>query len=46
MTVTRKRGYPEENENRGEDNSDNRNAEESSVLEKQSVSVVSVDLVF
>ncbi|XP_061324629.1 transcription factor TFIIIB component B'' homolog [Pezoporus flaviventris] len=39
-SVTRKRGYPEESENREEDNSDNRNAEECLVLEEPSVSVL------
>ncbi|KAM4639478.1 transcription factor TFIIIB component B'' homolog isoform 3-T3 [Amazona ochrocephala] len=40
MSVTRKRGYPEDSENREEDNSDNRNVEECSVLEKPSESVL------
>ncbi|KAM8984145.1 transcription factor TFIIIB component B'' homolog isoform 1-T1 [Ara ararauna] len=40
MSVTRKRVYPEESENREEDNSGNRNAEECLVLEKPSESVL------
>ncbi|XP_030325835.1 transcription factor TFIIIB component B'' homolog isoform X2 [Strigops habroptila] len=40
MRVTRKRGYPEESENREDDNSDNRNAEECLILEKPSVSML------
>ncbi|XP_061198699.1 transcription factor TFIIIB component B'' homolog [Neopsephotus bourkii] len=40
MSVTRKRVYPEESENREEDNSDNRNAEECLVLEEPSVPVL------
>ncbi|XP_065512690.1 transcription factor TFIIIB component B'' homolog isoform X3 [Caloenas nicobarica] len=39
MRVTIKRGYPEECENREEDNSENRNAEVCLVLEKASVSM-------
>ncbi|KAM6109364.1 transcription factor TFIIIB component B'' homolog isoform 2-T2 [Phoenicopterus ruber ruber] len=38
MRLTRKREYPEEGENRGEDNAENRNAEECLVLEKTGVS--------
>lgn len=46
MRVTRKRGYPEECENREEDNSENRKAEVCLVLEKTGVSMVSADHVF
>ncbi|XP_074667748.1 transcription factor TFIIIB component B'' homolog isoform X2 [Strix aluco] len=39
MRVTRKRDYPEEDENREEDKAENRNAEECLVLEKTGVSM-------
>ncbi|KAM6034928.1 transcription factor TFIIIB component B'' homolog isoform 2-T2 [Theristicus caerulescens] len=39
MRVTRKRDYPEEGENREEDNTDNRNAEVCLALEKTGVSI-------
>lgn len=46
MRVTRKRGYPEECENREEDSSENRNAEACLVLEKTGASMVSANHVF
>lgn len=45
MRVTRKRHYPEECDNREEDNAKNRNAEKGFVSEKAGVSVVSADQV-
>lgn len=46
MRVTRKRDYPEEGENREEDNAENRNSEECLELEITGVSMVSADHIF